>query len=74
HGIEPRHLRVHRTGAEREAALLGQVVAPALAARAEDARTRAAEQLHELGALSAQLHTALLELALREVLGPDAGA
>ncbi len=74
HGIEPRHLRVHRTGAEREAALLEQVVAPALAARAEDARARAAEQLHELGALSAQLHTALLELRLREVLGPDAGA
>ncbi|GHE07243.1 transcriptional regulator FtsR [Klenkia taihuensis] len=74
HGIEPRHLRVHRTGAEREAALLEQVVAPALASRAEDARARAAEQLHELGGLSAQLHTALLELRLREVLGPDAGA
>lgn len=74
HGIEPRHLRVHRTGAEREAALLEQVVAPALAARADDARARAAEQLHELGALSAQLHTALLELRLREVLGPGTGA
>jgi len=74
HGIEPRHLRVHRTGAEREAALLEQVVAPALASRTEDARARAAEQLHELGALSAQLHTALLEVRLREVLGSDAGA
>ncbi len=74
HGIEPRHLRVYRTSAEREAALVEQVVAPVLMARSEDAHTRAAEQLQELGALSAQLHTALLGTRLREVLGPDAGA
>lgn len=74
HGIEARHLRVYRTSAEREAALLEQVVAPVLLARAEDARARAAEQLHDLGALSAQLHTALVEARLREVLGPDTGA
>ncbi len=73
HGIEPRHLRVYRTSAEREAALVEQVVAPVLLARSEDAHTRAAEQLRELGALSTQLHTALLETRLREVLGPDAG-
>jgi DNA-binding transcriptional MerR regulator len=69
HGIEPRHLRVYRTGAEREAALLEQVVAPVLRARSDDARTRAAEQVAELAALSAQLHGALLEARLREVLG-----
>lgn len=74
HGIEPRHLRVYRTSAEREAALVEQVVAPVLMARSEDAHTRAAEQLQELAALSAQLHTALLGARLREVLGPDAGA
>ncbi|WP_242653859.1 transcriptional regulator FtsR [Klenkia soli] len=73
HGIEPRHLRVYRTSAEREAALVEQVVAPVLLARSEDAHTRATEQLRDLGALSAQLHTALLEARLREVLGPDAG-
>ncbi|MBB3675298.1 transcriptional regulator FtsR [Modestobacter versicolor] len=69
HGIEPRHLRVYRTGAEREAALLEQLVAPVLLSRAEEARTRATEQLQELAALSAQLHGALLEARLREVLG-----
>jgi DNA-binding transcriptional MerR regulator len=69
HGIEPRHLRVYRTGAEREAALLEQLVAPALRARSEEARGRAAEQLQELAGLSAQLHSALLEARLREVLG-----
>jgi len=69
HGIEPRHLRVYRTGAEREAALLEQLVTPVLRARSEEARTRAAEQLTELAGLSAQLHGALLEARLREVLG-----
>ena len=69
HGIEPRHLRVYRTAAEREAALLEQLVAPVLRARSDEARTRAGEQLQELAALSAQLHGALLEARLREVLG-----
>jgi DNA-binding transcriptional MerR regulator len=69
HGIEPRHLRLHRTAAEREAALLEQLVTPTLRARSDDARSRAAEQLTELAGLSAQLHAALLEARLREVLG-----
>jgi DNA-binding transcriptional MerR regulator len=69
HGIEPRHLRVYRTAVEREAALLEQLVAPVLRARSDEARARASEQLDELAALSAQLHGALLEGRLREVLG-----
>jgi DNA-binding transcriptional MerR regulator len=70
HGIEPRHLRVYRTGVEREAGLVEQLVAPVLRARSEEARTRAAEKLRELAALSAQLHGALLEARLRELLRP----
>jgi DNA-binding transcriptional MerR regulator len=69
HGIEPRHLRGYRTAAEREAALLEQLVAPVLRARSEEARARATEQLGELAGLSVQLHTALLEARLRDVLG-----
>jgi DNA-binding transcriptional MerR regulator len=69
HGIEPRHLRVYRTAAEREATLLEQLVAPVLRARSEEARARATEQLRELAELSVQLHTALLETRLRDVLG-----
>jgi DNA-binding transcriptional MerR regulator len=69
HGIEPRHLRVHRTNAEREAGLVEQVVAPQLRARSEDARARAVEQLGELAELSAQLHSALLAVRLRDLLG-----
>ena len=68
HGIEPRHLRMHRADAEREAALVEQVVAPQLLARSEEARARAAEQLRELAALSAQLHTALLSMRLAQRL------
>jgi DNA-binding transcriptional MerR regulator len=70
HGIEPRHLRVYRTGAEREAGLIEQLVAPVLRARSEEARTRATEKLQELATLSAQLHTALLESRLRDLLRP----
>ncbi|MGY1832474.1 MerR family transcriptional regulator [Geodermatophilus sp. SYSU D01180] len=70
HGIEPRHLRVFRTGAEREAALVEQLLAPVLRSRSEDARARATEQLAELAALSAQLHRALLEARLRDLLRP----
>jgi DNA-binding transcriptional MerR regulator len=70
HGIEPRHLRVFRTGAEREAGLVEQLVVPVLRSRAEDARARATEKLGELSALSAQLHRALLEARLRDVLRP----
>jgi len=70
HGIEPRHLRVYRTGVEREAGLIEQLVAPVLRARSEEARTRATEKLRELASLSAQLHTALLEARLRELLRP----
>jgi DNA-binding transcriptional MerR regulator len=70
HGIEPRHLRVYRNGAEREAGLVEQLVAPVLRARSEEARTRATEKLRELAALSAQLHGALLEARLRDLLRP----
>jgi DNA-binding transcriptional MerR regulator len=70
HGIEPRHLRVYRTGVEREAGLIEQLVAPVLRARSEEARTRATEKLRELATLSAQLHTALLDARLQELLRP----
>lgn len=68
HGLEPRHLRVYRTGAEREAGLVEQLVTPVLRGRSEDARARATEKLRELAGLSAQLHTALLEARLRDLL------
>jgi DNA-binding transcriptional MerR regulator len=70
HGIEPRHLRGYSNGADREAGLIEQLVAPLLRARSEESRARATEKLRELAALSAQLHTALLEARLRDLLRP----
>jgi DNA-binding transcriptional MerR regulator len=70
HGLEPRHMRVYRTGVEREAGLVEQLVAPVLRARSEEARARATEKLRELAVLSAQLHGALLDARLRDLLGP----
>ena len=65
YGLEPRHLRAFRTGAEREAGLVEQVVAPLLRQRDPDARARAEEVAREMGALSVRLHTALVRTALR---------
>jgi DNA-binding transcriptional MerR regulator len=70
HGIEPRHLRAYSNSADREAGLIEQLVAPVLRARSEEARARATEKLRELAALSAQLHAALLEARLRDLLRP----
>jgi DNA-binding transcriptional MerR regulator len=65
YGLEPRHLRAFRTGAEREAGLVEQVVAPLLRQRDPEARARAEEVAREMGALSVRLHTALVRTALR---------
>ena len=67
-GLEPRHLRAFRTGAEREAGLIEQVVAPLLRQRDPDAKSRAEEVAREMGALSVRLHTALVRAALRGIV------
>jgi len=66
-GLEPRHLRAFRTGAERESGLVEQVVTPLLRQRDPEARARAEEVAREMGALVVRLHTALIRAALREV-------
>ena len=47
-GIEPRHLRMFKVAAEREAGFLEQVVMPMLKQRNPDARQEALEILAEL--------------------------
>ena len=69
YGIEPRHLRMYKTFAEREAALFEQVVLPMASTRGEDSRPRAREALAEL----AQLGQALRLSMLRAALGPPPG-
>lgn len=63
-GVEPRHLRMYETWAEREAALFAQIVLPAFRHRTPESRQRLAETLAELGSLTDQLKGRLLRRAL----------
>ncbi len=69
HGLELRHLRAFRAGAEREVGLFSQMLAPMVRQNDPAARARAAETARELTALSQRLHAALVRTGLRETLG-----
>jgi DNA-binding transcriptional MerR regulator len=66
-GIAPRHLRGFRTAADREAALIEQVVGPALRARNPDRRRAGIEDLESLGELAQGLAQLLFWRALRRL-------
>jgi len=63
-GVEPRHLRMYETWAEREASLFAQIVLPAFRHRTPESRQRLGETLSELGSLTDQLKGRLLRRAL----------
>ncbi|MFF9405618.1 MerR family transcriptional regulator [Streptomyces anandii] len=63
-GIEPRHLRVMKAAADREAGLVDQVVAPLKRHRNPQTRAHAEERTKELAALTVRLHAALVQTAL----------
>ena len=67
-GLEPRHLRMFRQFADREAALYEQLVTPLLRQRNPDSRRTAAEQLDRLVTHGGRLHRALLGHELRTIL------
>ena len=67
YGLTARHLRPFRTGADREAALLEQVVAPALRARNPERRQSGLDDLQELAALALDLSRLLFWRAMRRV-------
>jgi DNA-binding transcriptional MerR regulator len=66
YGVQARHLRVLRASAERETALIEQVVAPILRQRSDGARDRAARSAREIAAVTLQLHAALIEATLAD--------
>jgi DNA-binding transcriptional MerR regulator len=66
YGVQARHLRVLRASAERETALIEQVVAPILRQRSDGARDRAGRTAREIAAVTLQLHAALIEAALAD--------
>ncbi|MQA27300.1 MAG: MerR family DNA-binding transcriptional regulator [Micromonosporaceae bacterium] len=67
-GVEPRHLRAFRAGADREIGLFAQVVAPLVRQSSPEAQARAEEVVRELAALSLRLHTVLVQAGLRDTL------
>jgi DNA-binding transcriptional MerR regulator len=67
-GLEPRHLRMYRQFADREAALAEQLVAPLLRQRNPDSRRTATDQAEHLAAIGGELHRALLAKQLRALL------
>ena len=69
HGLELRHLRSFRTGADREVGLFAQLLTPLMRQHDPAARARAAETARELQALSQRLHAALVRAGLRDTLG-----
>lgn len=70
HGIEPRHLRMYKVAADREAGFLEQIVTPVLKQRNPAARRQAVETVEELTGLGQSLRAALLRESLRNLLGP----
>jgi DNA-binding transcriptional MerR regulator len=69
HGIEPRHLKMYKHFAEREAALYESVVMPLLRQRNPQARRQAQEVVAELARLGRALRTAMLRSSLQGPLG-----
>ncbi|ASQ99118.1 MerR family transcriptional regulator [Streptomyces sp. 11-1-2] len=64
-GLEPRHLRIMKASAEREAGMVEQVVAPLRLHRNPQTRAHAEASVRELATLSVELHAALVRSALR---------
>jgi DNA-binding transcriptional MerR regulator len=66
YGVQARHLRVLRASAERETALIEQVVAPILRQRTPGARDRAGQTARDIAAVTLRLHAALIQAALAD--------
>lgn len=63
-GLEPRHLRVMKASADRDAGLVEQIVTPLRRHRNPQTRAHAEATARELAALSVRLHAALVQSAL----------
>ena len=69
YGIEPRHLRMYKVSAEREAGLFEQLIMPLLKQRRTAARNEAVEMLEDLAELADDLRAVMVRSALRGYLG-----
>jgi DNA-binding transcriptional MerR regulator len=67
YGVEPRHLRIFRMAAEREAGLIEQVIATSLRSKNPDRRREAVSALESLAALAAHMRHLMLVSELRGI-------
>lgn len=67
-GIEPRHLRMYRQLADREATFIEQIVAPVALKKDRDAQRQASHSTQILMQLSRSLREAMLRSGLRDLL------
>jgi len=67
-GVEPRHLRMYRQFAEREASFFEQIVSPVARKRDPEGQREAARSMRELLVLARQLREGVLRSNLRELL------
>lgn len=70
YGVEPRHLRLFRTAAEREAGLLEQLLTTGLRSRNPERRREALDALESLAALVSHMRHLMLVTELRGVVQP----
>jgi DNA-binding transcriptional MerR regulator len=68
YGVAPRNLRVFRTSADRESALLEQILGPSLRSRNRERRNEALEALENLAAVVSHLKHLLLVRDLRTLV------
>jgi DNA-binding transcriptional MerR regulator len=67
YGVDARHLRTFRTASDRQAALLEQLVAPALRSRNAERRQAALRDLQSLTELAQELGSLLLWREVRDI-------
>lgn len=68
YGIEPRHLRMYLTHAEKEAALFQQILYPITRQKSDDKNVRVKEELENLNDLADQLRELLLKKKIKNLL------
>jgi len=73
YGVQARHLRTVRTAADRDIAMIEQVVAPTLRQRSPAARSAAGETARQIAVLLLRLHQAMIETVLAEAGFAEAG-
>ena len=71
HGVEPRHLRMYKLAADREAGFFEQIIMPSMRRRDPESRAQAMETLGDLVRLGEQMRAVALRHVLRQAIDPS---